>query len=250
MPIVPLLPRSEHLTLGNPSGATADTHAPIQLPAAQTRVRAQLPPRPGQAQLGELAPDARPTGAAPTVRTISGPTTTLPAGWYRVTGHQLLGLGLRPGPQLPLRRPHQPPRPELGHLPDDQHDSPGPQPQPADLGQPRELTAAPSWRRRQRGVHHHGLLRQGRHRRQRLSATLDQGRVTVPARVWKVVVVLPAGDNDAARVSAATRVIAVDTPNDNTISTDWSQLPHQRRRHRSRHRPRPALGRSPSACSR
>ncbi|RSK33186.1 DNA/RNA non-specific endonuclease [Hymenobacter metallilatus] len=53
--------------------------------------------------------------------------------------------------------------------------------------------------------------------------TLDQGRVTVPARIWKVVVILPTGDNDAARVSAATRVIAVDTPNDNTINTNWGQ---------------------------
>ena len=52
-------------------------------------------------------------------------------------------------------------------------------------------------------------------------ATLDQGRVTVPARCWKVVVVLPVGNDDASRVSATTRVIAIDTPNDNSISTTW-----------------------------
>ncbi|MBC8081570.1 MAG: DNA/RNA non-specific endonuclease [Hymenobacter sp.] len=51
--------------------------------------------------------------------------------------------------------------------------------------------------------------------------TLDQGRVTVPARCWKVVVVLPVGTNDAARVSSATRVIAIDTPNDNGLNTAW-----------------------------
>jgi endonuclease G len=51
--------------------------------------------------------------------------------------------------------------------------------------------------------------------------TLDQGRVTVPNRCWKVVVVLPTGNDDATRVSAATRVIAIDTPNDNTVSTTW-----------------------------
>ena len=55
------------------------------------------------------------------------------------------------------------------------------------------------------------------------ATTLDQGRVTVPARLWKVVVVLPAGDNDATRVSTSTRVIAIDTPNDNSINTDWGQ---------------------------
>lgn len=53
--------------------------------------------------------------------------------------------------------------------------------------------------------------------------TLDQGRVTVPQRIWKVVVILPTGDNDATRVTAETRVIAVDTPNDNSINTNWGQ---------------------------
>ncbi|MBG8553765.1 DNA/RNA non-specific endonuclease [Hymenobacter guriensis] len=53
--------------------------------------------------------------------------------------------------------------------------------------------------------------------------TVDNGRVTVPARVWKVIVVLPVGDNDAARVGSATRIIAVDTPNDNSLSQAWGQ---------------------------
>ena len=51
--------------------------------------------------------------------------------------------------------------------------------------------------------------------------TLDQGRITVPNRTWKVIVVLPVGDNDVARISASTRVIAVDMPNDNNINTNW-----------------------------
>jgi endonuclease G len=51
--------------------------------------------------------------------------------------------------------------------------------------------------------------------------TIDQGRVTVPARFWKVVVVLPTGNDDAARVGSSTRVIAVDVPNDNGVSSSW-----------------------------
>ena len=51
--------------------------------------------------------------------------------------------------------------------------------------------------------------------------TLDQGRITVPARCWKVVVILPTGTDDATRVTTSTRVIAIDTPNDNSISTTW-----------------------------
>ena len=53
------------------------------------------------------------------------------------------------------------------------------------------------------------------------ATTLDNGRVTVPARSWKVVVILPTGTDDATRVSTSTRVIAVDIPNDNSISTSW-----------------------------
>lgn len=51
--------------------------------------------------------------------------------------------------------------------------------------------------------------------------TLAGGKVTVPNRIWKVIVVLPVGTSDASRVTTSTRVIAVDTPNSNSISTSW-----------------------------
>ncbi len=45
---------------------------------------------------------------------------------------------------------------------------------------------------------------------------------TVPAYTWKVILVLPRGDNDIARITTATRVIAVDMPNIEAIrSHDW-----------------------------
>ncbi|UOQ76934.1 DNA/RNA non-specific endonuclease [Hymenobacter sp. 5516J-16] len=54
--------------------------------------------------------------------------------------------------------------------------------------------------------------------------TLDQGRVTVPARIWKVLVLLPEGSNDLQRIAAGqARIVAVDTPNDQSISPDWSR---------------------------
>lgn len=46
--------------------------------------------------------------------------------------------------------------------------------------------------------------------------TIDQGRITVPNRVWKVVVAIPQGTNDISRISTSTRVIAINTPNINT----------------------------------
>ncbi len=51
--------------------------------------------------------------------------------------------------------------------------------------------------------------------------TIDKGRVTVPARIWKVLVVLPDGSNDLQRITRDTRVIAIDTPNNNKVRADW-----------------------------
>lgn len=51
--------------------------------------------------------------------------------------------------------------------------------------------------------------------------TLDNGRVTVPSTLWKVILVLPNGSNDLNRVGNATRVISVVMPNQDGLSSDW-----------------------------
>ena len=52
--------------------------------------------------------------------------------------------------------------------------------------------------------------------------TIANGSITVPARYWKVVVVLPIGDEDVTRIDHNTRIIAVDMPNTQTVNTyDW-----------------------------
>jgi endonuclease G len=51
--------------------------------------------------------------------------------------------------------------------------------------------------------------------------TIARGKVTVPANCWKVVVVLPSGSNDVGRVTSSTRVIAINTPNNNSLNTAW-----------------------------
>ncbi|HET9505739.1 MAG TPA: DNA/RNA non-specific endonuclease [Hymenobacter sp.] len=56
------------------------------------------------------------------------------------------------------------------------------------------------------------------------ASTIDQGRVTVPARIWKVIVFLPEGSGDLKRIVAGQgHVLAIDTPNDNSINPDWQQ---------------------------
>lgn len=49
--------------------------------------------------------------------------------------------------------------------------------------------------------------------------TIAGGSITVPSRFWKVAVILPVGSDDVNRVSASTRVIAIDTPNNQTSSS-------------------------------
>lgn len=53
------------------------------------------------------------------------------------------------------------------------------------------------------------------------ATTVAGGKITVPNRCWKVVVLLPEGSSDASRVTSNTRVIAINTPNDNSVNTNW-----------------------------
>jgi endonuclease G len=52
---------------------------------------------------------------------------------------------------------------------------------------------------------------------------IDGGKIAVPASIWKVFLILPEGKNDKLRIYDDTRIIAVDIPNRNNVSTsmDW-----------------------------
>jgi endonuclease G len=52
---------------------------------------------------------------------------------------------------------------------------------------------------------------------------IGNNRVNVPAVTWKVILVLPNGDNDLERINKNTRTIAVIVPNDNTVTQNWRQ---------------------------
>ncbi|MGI4865989.1 MAG: DNA/RNA non-specific endonuclease [Janthinobacterium lividum] len=51
--------------------------------------------------------------------------------------------------------------------------------------------------------------------------TIASGKITVPSNCWKVVMLLPVGNNDVSRVSSSTRIIAINTPNDNGLNSAW-----------------------------
>lgn len=54
-----------------------------------------------------------------------------------------------------------------------------------------------------------------------VKTTIAGGKVTVPAKTWKVMIVLPAGTNDVSRVTTSTRCIAVIMNNDNGPFSSW-----------------------------
>jgi len=55
------------------------------------------------------------------------------------------------------------------------------------------------------------------------ATSIASGKLTVPAALWKVIVILPVGSDDVNRISAQTRVIAVWMPNTNTTGEQpWS----------------------------
>ena len=66
-----------------------------------------------------------------------------------------------------------------------------------------------------------GVYGSGGTGRNGFATTIDKGRINVPAHIWKVVVVLPEGNDDLNRIDENTQVIAIDTPNDNNISNNW-----------------------------
>ena len=51
--------------------------------------------------------------------------------------------------------------------------------------------------------------------------TIAKGHIQVPSNIWKIVLIIPNGDDDLNRIDADTRVIAINTPNDNSIAPNW-----------------------------
>lgn len=54
------------------------------------------------------------------------------------------------------------------------------------------------------------------------ATTIADGKVTVPAFVWKVALVIPKGENDISRVDCSSRTIAVKVPNTQGTDPDWT----------------------------
>ena len=52
---------------------------------------------------------------------------------------------------------------------------------------------------------------------------LADGKIQIPSNTWKVIMIIPDGDDDVNRVTTSTRLIAIDMPNSNSVNSDWTQ---------------------------
>jgi endonuclease G len=211
-------PSSEHLTLGNPSNAVTDINTPSNYLLVKSQYvlsyhRDRGTPnwvswRLASSWLGSTArqDDFR-------------PDNTLPAGWYQVSNTDYTGSGFDRGHLCPSAdrtatvTDNSSTFLMTNMMPQSPDNNQGPWANLENycrtlVSQGNELYIIA------------GSYGTGGTGSAGTKTTIANGKVTVPSRTWKVIVVLPNGDNDAARVSTTTRVIAVDMPNTQGIRTN------------------------------
>ena len=217
--VTPSQPLSEHLTLGNPSGAVTDINQPTNYLLSKPQYALSYHRDRGIPNWvsWHLSTDWRGSAAR---QDDFRPDATLPASWYQVQSNSYTGSGFDRG--------HNCPSADRTNTVADNS---------ATFFMSNMMPQAPrnnqqTWANLEDYCRTFlstgnevylicGSYGRGGTGSNGYATTLDNGRVTIPARCWKVVVILPTGTDDATRVSISTRVIAVDTPNDNSISTSW-----------------------------
>ncbi|OGX81344.1 DNA/RNA non-specific endonuclease [Hymenobacter coccineus] len=209
----------EHLTLGNPSGATTDPSQPTNYLLSKPQYALSYHRDQGKPNWVSWHLSSSWVGSAPRQDDFR-PDADLPATWYHVTASSYAGAGFDRGHNCPSAdRTSTAANNSATFLMSNM------MPQ-APRNNQQTWANLENYLRTFLSSGHElyvvcGSYGKGGTGTEGYATTLDNGRVTVPAHCWKVVVILPTGSNDAARVSTTTRVIAINTPNDNSLSTSW-----------------------------
>lgn len=211
---------SEHITMGNPSGAITSTGSYSNYLMVKSQYAMSYSRDDGKANWVAWHLDSSWIGSAARQDDFRA-DTTLPSGWYQVGGSSYSGSGFDRGHYCPsadrtstvavnsstfLMSNMMPQAPDNNQGPwarlEDYERS------LIDAGYELYIYA--------------GSYGSGGSGSNGSKTTIDGGRVKVPNRVWKVIVVLPTGSNDASRVTTSTRIIAVNMPNTQGIrSVNW-----------------------------
>lgn len=211
----------EHLIMGNPSNATTDINNSLnylmlkeQYALSYNRDRA-IP------NWVSWHLDSSWLGSAPRQNDFR-PDPTLPTDWYHVSGSSYSGSGFDRGHYTPSadRTSSIPDNSATFLMTNMMPQAPGNNQGPWEklesysrtlVGEGNELYIIGG------GIGTGGTGDNG------FANTIDAGRITVPAQTWKVIIILPAGDNDSSRVTSSTRTIGVIMPNNTAIRPDQWQ---------------------------
>lgn len=218
-PTPDVLAPSQHIALGNPSGATADVSQPTNYLLIKNQYVLSYHRDRGIPNWVSWHLESADLGSASRQDDFAA-DNTLPAGWYQVQATSYSSSGFDRGHNCPSAdRTATTADNSATFLMSNMI------PQAPNNNQ-RTWASLENYTRTLVSATQEVYVIMGSYGRGGIGAngaanTIDQGRVTVPARIWKVVVVLPVGNQDASRVTSTTRVIAIDTPNDNSVNSAW-----------------------------
>jgi endonuclease G len=219
-PPPPPPPTDNHLTMGNPSNATADTNFPLNYLMDKPQYALSYNRDKGEPNWVSWHLDTPWLGSAPRQNNYRA-DPAVPAGWYQVQGTDYSGSGFDRGHMCPS-----------GDRTDSVTDNSAtflmtnfvPQAAANNQGPWNDLE-----------IYCRSLVSQGNELYiisggagtggtglNGFATTITNGHVNVPAQTWKVIIVLPqASGDDVARVTTSTRTIAVIMPNSQSINSDW-----------------------------
>jgi endonuclease G len=204
---------SVHLTMGNPSNAVLDPTAPMNYLIVRDQYALSYHRDQGIPNWVSWHLDVHDLGDTPRYEGNFIPDTSLPSGWYQVRHGDYTNTGFDRGHMTPSadrtasRTANEATFLMTNIVPQAPANNQGVW---ANLEQDsRDLVAA--------GNELYIVAGNAGS-----AGTIAAGKVTIPNDLWKVVLVLPAGDNDITRVTTATQLIAVTIPNTNTVVSDWA----------------------------
>jgi endonuclease G len=199
---------SLHLALGNPSGATSSSAQPTNYLITRDQYALAYNRDRGIPAWASWHLDESDMGSVERYAGQFISDTSLPAGWYQVRHGDYSGSGY-----------------DRGHMVPSADRTASPEDNTATFILTNIVPQAPAnnqgaWADLEN--HIRDLVRDGNEAYiiagpQGQIDTLAGGALAVPAAVWKIAVVLPAGANDLARIDAETTVIAVLMPNDDSV---------------------------------
>lgn len=204
---------SVHLTMGNPSGATTDVAVPTNYLMEKPQYVLSYHRDNGRPNWVAWHLDPSWFGSTPRQDDFRA-DTTLPVGWYRVTGSDYSGSGYDRG--------HMCPSADRTKTVSDNSSTflmTNMIPQ-APTNNQQTWANLESYCRTLANSGYELYIFSGGHG---VSGYIANGNVAVPTTTWKVIMVLPSGTNDVSRVTTSTRLIAVSVPNNNSVVSDWRQ---------------------------